>query len=650
MFFMRRKTEVRKYTGHVSIHRHVLASGIVELDKMYRKITDNGRLDHLVLGFTADSVKIAMAEEPLGVKPRDQCLPGDFHLEDECHPRGKTVQQLLEPFEKLKMGWNRKWSKINKQDIALDKGCAIVGAGGCGKSTKLKELIKTVHSRGLKYAIFTFTCASRHNVSCDLSEEQAKNAYTFAAYFSDKKAERDTITKAAKLDYFFIDEFSAVPEKYMHLIFQVKLANPDIKIFIAGDKNQCPPNEALWVFYYKCLLFRHLVDYRMSEFPFIAATGRYDATTHLSLTHSTDTATIHSTLRDNGLKDTYFHLCISDKIRTMVNQTESARWDEEFSERPVSRIKGKTYAKGKPIISCIYLKSKGICNSNHFTFVKSNATTVWLKQRDSGDICQVPKELFNGYTDRTPNFRYGFCESVMRTQGITVTGEYNLHEVEKMNRQQFITAVGRCKSQEQIGIDVQDWDMTFQWKRPSSKPSKAVLKKPNLQDAIIYEILGSDGNMYRGYTTTTIEQRYLEHHQESVSPKMKKWLKERDTDIRKLLSFRYIDEDEVLAVEKEYIQRIPFQKCMNSQHVAKDPSKQTTGSYVLAAGPPKPKRKLKRPTPSDRSKLKKYARNDWKVQVKGVASYFAFRKDDPDSKARAMMDAQGYISSLGYEQ
>ena len=103
---------------------------------------------------------------------------------------------------------------------------------------------------------------------------------------------------------------------------------------------------------------------------------------------------------------------------------------------------------------------------------------------------------------------------------------------------------------------MKDFNKVFQCKRPSSVPVKFVIEKLPLLNAIIYEIFGEDGKVYRGKTTSTIEKRYQEHQENPSSKIMAEWMKGTVTNIRELMSFSYLHNDEVLAIEKEFIEQI----------------------------------------------------------------------------------------------
>jgi hypothetical protein len=161
------------------------------------------------------------------------------------------MESLVEPYRDLKAYQCPQWTEIDKSDITLEKGSLFDGApGGCGKTTKSVELIKRVHKKGKKYKVLSFTCASCGNLVDRLEPEEASHVSTFSAYFNENKNAGDAIREAAKLEYIFIEEFSAVPQHFMHMLFRVKVLNPNIKIFIAGDKNQCHVREDNWVIGY----------------------------------------------------------------------------------------------------------------------------------------------------------------------------------------------------------------------------------------------------------------------------------------------------------------------------------------------------------------------------------------------------------------
>jgi hypothetical protein len=128
--------------------------------------------------------------------------------------------------------------------------------------------------------------------------------------------------------------------------------------------------------------------------------------------------------------------------------------------------------------------------------------------------CRITTKDFTGFTDKTPHFRYGFCESVMRTQGLTLHDDYNSLEFESMSGQEAVTALRRFKSKDQIGIVMEDWEKQFKWSRP--KHHKFKMEKPELKTAKIYELNLSEHEVYRGFTTGTLQKRHEEHKNEPV--------------------------------------------------------------------------------------------------------------------------------------
>ena len=212
---------------------------------MYLRITDNGMIDHQVFGFTVDSIKIMMAREPLGIKPKQACIAGDYHLEDGCFPRGKSMEELIEPYQNSSVAPTKPWTSVAKCDIDLEHGCLFVGAGGCGKSTKIVDLVKQVHSAGKKYVVLSYTCASVQNIVCSCRPDEGAHAFTFDAYFNAMKTETKSISDASKLDYIFVEEFSSIPERFMHKLYQVKMTNPSVKFFYSWGPESVPSKRSL---------------------------------------------------------------------------------------------------------------------------------------------------------------------------------------------------------------------------------------------------------------------------------------------------------------------------------------------------------------------------------------------------------------------
>ena len=210
--------------------------------------------------------------------------------------------------------------------------------------------------------------------------------------------------------------------------------------------------------------------------------------------------------------------------------------------------------------------------------------------------------------------------------------------------QEIITALGRFKSQKQIGLRIKDLNKVFEWKRPFSVPDKLAIEKLPLLNAIIYEIVGEDGKVYRGKTTSTIEKRQQEHLDNHSSKIIGEWMKGTVTKFRELMSFSYLHHDEVLTIEKEFIEQIPYDKSMNTQHKSLPPPSESQ-HFKLVVQSDKPKKLTKRPTITDRSK---HGHKDYKLLIKGESIYFKFKVNDASSKANALAEANAYLNDQGY--
>jgi hypothetical protein len=306
-------------------------------------------------------------------------------------------------------------------------------------------------------------------------------------------------------------------------------------------------------------------------------------------------------------------MCLSlGKTRNSENARRAAAWK---TDKPYF-ICRKRFAKGMPIIAFAKVKGTDIKNNHRFTFVSATDKTVTL---ESGGIKHT-------LLHRTflASFRHGFCDSVFRHQGYTVSQAYNILDVDNMSKQEFYTAITRFESLDSFGLDCTDWDREFMLDRPPSKSWTRKIITNTINVAYIYSISDSSGQEYIGYTTRDIYERYAEHKDEATatSPKMHRWLESTQTKIELVKSIYYIGLKEVTDIETDYIKAIPFNKSMNTNHASQEPVEYDTCSFHTVS----PRQPISQwPTISDQPQYKRY-RMQWREDSKVKSKAFSYKK------------------------
>jgi hypothetical protein len=560
-----------------------------------------------------------------GVKAKSDCEPGDFYVEERCYVRGRSMHAIAMEFTETEhepKPWN---------DVKSAASCLILGMGGTGKTRQLVKEIEQAQQAGNKFVVLTYTCASCHNVKCRCTANA--QIMTFDQFFFRENSNRSWVEKAAKLDIIFVDEFSMALKRFFFILFQAKQTNPDLVIRIFGDHDQCTPMEDDWIDYMDSQMFRSLVEHNRHVLPYEEGSSRYDKELYDALVYLLDAGKLHPSLHEHRLRsDTVMAMCMSNtRTRSRVNEDEREKWIAAATGR-IFTIEGEQYAAGMPIVSVVNLKSQGILNSHKLTFVEADKTTVTLR-RDK----QIYKLSVNVFT-KEGDFRLGFCDSVFRNQGYTLTEPHNVYDTRLMCLQDIYTALSRFTTACNIGFDASQLkEHVFERKRPSEKQRLVALEKPELIDAQIYRIFDSAGDQYIGYTTGTLAKRYYEHKTDPREPPgMKTWLATTSTDIELVCQLRCLDIAEIRAIEATFISIVPSAKSKNTQHKQRRTQLNLDQRCKLATEEPQRSHKQPQPSVSNDNKYKR-----WKVQQRGFKpKYFSYSKPNAEQQARAWRFAE----------
>jgi hypothetical protein len=297
--------------------------------------------------------------------------------------------------------------------------------------------------------------------------------------------------------------------------------------------------------------------------------GRYNEELYKCLLHLKNEKTLSNDWKDSK----YFTEaeCDFNIVCTHKKQEElNAKWFSYHAslaskmQRDTIDVGGLKLFVGCPIICNVNMKSKKIFNSERFYVTNIDNDTVELQNTQTEEIHKLTFEEMtikkkSKFENDRPKFMHGYAETVYRLQGITLRKNYNVYEIERMTFENIYVALSRATCKEKIGI--KHIDKKFHDASPSIQYKAHITKKEPYM-GYIYKLY-DDNNSYIG-CTNNVERREEEHYEKPVSDKMKEWLSTGKKKMEVLDSFKVLDDCEMLAIEKLYIQKL--KPNMNTQH------------------------------------------------------------------------------------
>ena len=557
LFFMRKTQKERVLKGSAPIWRHIIASSWMYLDQLHSQVVGP---DTTVLCYNTDSIKVVNPQRCKTVIKKF-ANPGDIVLESSIHIKGTPLNEI-EPNPVY--AWkDRSWSNVDSS--VCTTSYLVTGMPGSGKTYQLIQRVKAMIRAEVKCVVLGFT-----NKAVDTVRKQGiKDVYTLDKYFHKDESFRCWVEKAVRLDCIVLEEFSMIPKKWYSLFWELKYRKPSMLFHLYGDVDQTHAIECdnRWYDYGTAELVKVLCDHQKHEFDYNPSTGRYDAAMHAELIHFRATGR----LSDNWKAQRLF-----GPTECEFNITQSrGKTNEVNLEWLASRSVGQTCKAvgdlsmyvGMPVMSFQNYQHLNVYNSNRL-FVKAITDKAVMLEIDTLE-CEFSVSEFNKQNgDKPVHFGYGYSETLIRTQGETLQGRYNIHEACRMSWNELYTALSRGTCQANIGIV---WtDKVFKRHVASTACKQTMLKACKLKRGLIYQMVDQHGYCYIGSTDRTLEQRELEHRNNPTSLKMGKWLTENAVVMTMIDSFTFADRSQLLKAEKVRIASVDPTKCMNSKHKIKE--------------------------------------------------------------------------------
>ncbi len=181
-------------------------------------------------------------------------------------------------------------------------------------------------------------------------------------------------------------------------------------------------------------------------------------------------------------------------------------------------------------------------------------TQVWVVVAISDGVITLEREgerITLSASMFTKVFDYSFATTVHKCQGLTFNEHYNVYEAEKMTLELLYTAISRGTRLAYVHV-VSCAARPYQPIRRSASIT-VELAKPVKHVGRVYCITLSDGSMYIGKTTKSLQERLREHLMSPTNASMAGAL-DRSAKIDVLEEITYTHEDALSKLERRYIE------------------------------------------------------------------------------------------------
>ena len=246
LHFVRLQNKQPKYTYSLSIHRHIICGGIINLVNLYNSIRHP---NIKIISFNTDCIFVKtnlfiLDKIKLCLEPKSEIETLGKYKMEPYHVKSNNMfifEDRAEEFYK-KIEWNEIEEDENINETMNNiNSCLISGFAGSGKT----ELIKNIYNEETDL-ILSFTNNSIINIKERLQTEN--NIYTFDSFFNENLTFEQKIMKSSKFERILIDEYSMTPYKMMNLLNVLK-NKLNIKLFFFGYYNQCLSVETTGIIY-----------------------------------------------------------------------------------------------------------------------------------------------------------------------------------------------------------------------------------------------------------------------------------------------------------------------------------------------------------------------------------------------------------------
>lgn len=489
------------------IWRHIIAGGIISLDKMHSEVCDE---NSKVISYKVDAIFVENPRKDFVPATDENKKIGDITIENWSISGTKISIDTKEKYKIKKTEWiKKKYDHSEEMYKELQEGSyGCFGMSGSSKSTTLSRLCKDAIKAGKKIKIL---CQTNKAVAV-LKRKGVKDVQTFDSIFWNKNTglrdERLGERILKNYDGIWVDEFSMPCWTLYSVLLPLKKAGKEIRLF--GDNNQCSAIEehgpkkmeyfdeesgemikdktAYKMYDYESSTYiKMLCDCRYYKMKYISKYGRYDNKLYKVIKYLMKTGKISKECINKKNKKCYSNICYTNRKRWEINK-------ERYDDYKLMRMKDldivdvnnpKHYQKGYVPISYTIKKKQCGKKMQNMNWTKDNNESVYTQTWMKGVsvICNInskEKDVYCGeryYIDEVNrkkkqitlltidgekvdavfdyyyfsyNFEIGFCITVHRIQGDEIKNKFCIYQVEYMSFELFYTAIGRAREFDKV--------------------------------------------------------------------------------------------------------------------------------------------------------------------------------------------------------
>ncbi len=486
-----RSTQKEELTETCSpIWRHIICGGIMNLDDMYHKVTDE---NSVVISYKVDAIFVKNPRKDFEPANEDSKKIGDI-VSEQWSVFGTSISIDTRPkFELKRLEWNR--LEYDHSDAAFEElkigSYAVIGMSGSCKSYTLSKLYKDTP----KVKVLCFT-----NKAVDiLKQKGVKDVQTFNSIFWDREKQKLVPRLIKGYDEIWVDEFPMTPWKHLSMLLKFKQNGGVIRLF--GDPDQTPPVEDISperaVLYdeesgenYTDKTSYRLYDYMQSDLikylcgdvihgktvcryynmKYVAKYGRYDDSLFKVVRLLSDEGVLHKMCKNKKIKSCWKNIAYTNKKCCEINKLKFDLWKKKTKHKSIEYTIKKTksnkdkwnlYCWQSPDASgsiehvCKWIKGMPvICNINSVKH-KVNRGEQYVIEKIGNKIKLFGREPMD-IREFSYAFSSGYCITVHRMQGDEIIEPYNIHEIEKMSRNLAYTAIGRGREFKNVNFEYTD--------------------------------------------------------------------------------------------------------------------------------------------------------------------------------------------------
>lgn len=523
LYFIRAKVKSRKLNTSLPVHRSIISGGVMNLDKLYKKVEKRGctpvcyNVDSVTLHYTVvptdvieqctnndkndidviadkkvevqdndddedDDEPIIFTEKKF-VSKRDADEQKDIDIMRGCYVEeieDKTWVADIGKFEREKykvrgvmldflankmymIADKKEITKYGRDDVdkLKNKNFLITGPPGSGKSYMLKKMITDDD------IVMSFTNKA-------IAILDVKNKSTLSTRFMMCYNDADVLKRVEKYKTIYIDEYSMTQPKHMIMLYKIFRSGKQLIFF--GDSNQCLNIGEKEYDYLQTDMFKRMINYNVVELDYVKGASRFQDKRLLdSIQYFLKHKKLHPMMSTKTMNDDalYYITCLNkcgDHNKTLNNKSI----DKILSDNPktkVTKIKDNRYFIGCPLIGMKKDKINKICVSEIYTITKIDDTLCTMKS-ETGNKIMIDTPLLRS------RFDYAFALTVYKYQGSSINKPFNIMNSDMMDFRQMYTTISRAKNYDDININYTD--RIFEFKDVCNTPK--CKKSPTIED------------------------------------------------------------------------------------------------------------------------------------------------------------------------